>query len=150
MTNGFTSTLMLQRFLFLLSILFITVFCEQENPCNGFELGKPFEISAEETVKNCLEDISITMLPVEYDSRCPEGAVCIWAGYAKVDLLFSSLGKEVSVSLSTDPALSNIPNNVSVEGYSFQLLELNPYPALGSAANSKEYKAKLLIESVLP
>lgn len=139
---------MLQRFIILFSILIITVSCEQENPCAGFELGKPFEISTEETVKNCLEEISITMLPVEYDSRCPEGAVCIWAGYAKVDLLFSSLGKEVSVSLSTDPGLSNIPNKVSVEGYSFQLLELNPYPALGSEANSKEYKAKLLIESV--
>lgn len=139
---------MLQRFIILFSILIITVSCEQENPCAGFELGKSFEISTEETVKNCLEEISITMLPVEYDSRCPEGAVCIWAGYAKVDLLFSSLGKEVSVSLSTDPGLSNIPNKVSVEGYSFQLLELNPYPALGSEANSKEYKAKLLIESV--
>lgn len=141
---------MLQRFLFLLSILFITVSCEQENPCAGFELGKPFEISRGKTVKNCLKDISITMLPVEYDSRCPEDAVCIWAGYAKVDLLFSSLGKEVSVSLSTDSGLSNIPNKVSVEGYSFQLLELNPYPVLGNEANSKEYKAKLLIETIFP
>ena len=139
---------MLGRFLFTLTLLIFTVSCEQENPCNGFELGKTVEISAGETVKNCLEDISITMLPVQYDSRCPEGAVCIWAGYAKVDLLFSSRGKEVSVSLSTDPGLSNIPNKVSVEGYSFQLLELTPYPKLGN--DSKRYKAKLLIESVLP
>ncbi len=139
---------MLARFHFILTLVIFTVSCEQENPCNGFELGKPVEIPAGETVKNCLEDISITMLPVQYDSRCPEGAVCIWAGYAKVDLLFSSRGKEVSVSLSTDPGLSNIPNKVSVEGYSFQLLELTPYPKLGN--DSKRYKAKLLIESVLP
>jgi hypothetical protein len=141
---------MLPRFLFFLSIFFIAVSCEQDDPCKGFELGKPFEIDARETVKNCLEDISITMLPVEYDSRCPLGAMCVWSGYAKIDLLFSSLGKEISLSLSTDPGLSQIPNKVSVEGYSFQLIELNPYPALGNEANPKEYKAKLLIESVLP
>lgn len=141
---------MVQRFLFFLSIFFIAVSCEQDDPCKGFELEKPFEIAEKVTVKNCLEDISITLLPVEYDSRCPIGAVCIWAGYAKIDLLFSSLGKEISLSLSTDPGLSQIPNKVSVEGYSFQLIELNPYPTLGKEANPKEYKAKLLIESVLP
>lgn len=141
---------MLHRFLFSLYILFLTVSCEQDAPCNGFELGKPFEIPAREIVRNCLENISVTMLPVEYDSRCPEGAVCIWAGYAKVDLLYSSLGKEVSISLSTDPALSNMPNKVSVEGYSFQLLELNPYPFPPLGGASKGYKAKLLIYSVSP
>lgn len=146
MIKCFNTTLMLQRFLFFPSIFFIAVSCEQNDPCDGFDLGKPFEIDARETVKNCLEDISITMLPVEYDSRCPLEGMCVWAGYAKIDLLFSSLGKEISLSLSTDPGLSQIPNKVSVEGYSFQLIELNPFPALGGAANSKEFKARLLIE----
>lgn len=57
-------------YLFLFSSLFFS--CDDNNDCDGFDLGKEFEIAIDETLQNCPKNISFTLLNVQ-DSRCPNG-----------------------------------------------------------------------------
>ena len=78
------------------------------------------------------------------DSRCPDGAQCIWAGDAKVKFKY--------VRLNEDPVFFNLNTNVSftndsiIDGYKFTLLNLYPYPSLKHHADQNEYKAELVIQ----
>ncbi len=95
------------------------------------------------------------------DSRCPEGANCIWAGNALVDLDIKSTAtaepKRIQMCLGdcnslypktgfreTDTAM------VSVDQTKYRLIltEIAPYPRLSGPSMSKEaYTLKLKIET---
>ena len=70
-------------------------------------------------------------------SRCPEGAMCIWAGNAKVVLLFSQ--EDMALNTYLDPQLGTYSN------YTIRLVMLNPYPRLYAPINPKEYIVGLLV-----
>jgi hypothetical protein len=78
------------------------------------------------------------------DSRCPEGAECIWAGNAQAKFRF--------VKANENPVFFNLNTNLSftndtiVGGYKFTLKALNPYPSLKDLNLPKSYKAEIEID----
>ncbi len=83
----------------------------------------------------------ITLKSVDEDSRCPEGAQCIWAGQAVVTICINR--NEVK---ATFPGASE-PKPVSLGGYSIVLESLNPRPVMGQEIDKKAYVAVLKIEA---
>ncbi|MDM7923950.1 MAG: hypothetical protein QUS14_16775, partial [Pyrinomonadaceae bacterium] len=86
------------------------------------------------------EKIAITFVAVEEDSRCPEGAECIWAGRASIRLVVSGKGKASrSVTLGSDADT----NSVVFNNYRIKFVLLDPKPKAGTQTPSKSYRATL-------
>lgn len=74
----------------------------------------------------------------KYDSRCPTGFECVWAGTAKIDLSINNKSYNLEI---------DVPSHFSADGkhYTITLLRLDPYPDHGYPDPSL-YKATLSIQ----
>jgi len=71
------------------------------------------------------------------DSRCPEGATCIWAGNAKIAILLNET--EANLNTYLEPKQSRISR------YTVDLISVKPYPKVGVEVKKDDYVVKLLI-----
>lgn len=100
-------------------------------------LGEEFELRFGQSAALSEAGIGVTFKALTEDSRCPEGAVCFWAGNARV-----------VVSVSDTDALLNTtlePRKVSHFGYRIQLVAVHPYPKLNEQYRHKDYTIKLIM-----
>src|SRR5258706_8229145 len=72
----------------------------------------------------------ITFIRVADDSRCPEGARCIWQGNGRVTLRIEKTGV---ASTQTDLNTTLDPRSVSYAGFVIELKRLSPYPKIGES-----------------
>ncbi len=128
--------------LFLSLSLFFS--CDDKNDCEGFDLGKEFEIAINETLENCPKNISITLLDVQ-DSRCPAGAVCIWEGMIVINAEMNIDGKDLDLQLSTNENASRFPQEFSTSEYTVKLIDAIPYPNINDPQNPEDKRAILVI-----
>ncbi|TDB65924.1 hypothetical protein [Arundinibacter roseus] len=96
------------------------------------------------------------------DSRCADGATCIWAGNATVDLELKSTAttEGQSIRLCLGDCKSLYPNaafrstdtvqvQLDNQRYSLILTDVSPYPRLSEVAFKKEaYTIKLILKSL--
>lgn len=76
-----------------------------------------------------------------YDSRCPEGAQCIWAGEVSIkgEWIENKDTSDVEIhSLLTD-------RQKQPEGFTIQIQDAKPYPKLNSGSNPEDLTITLLI-----
>ncbi|MER3632590.1 MAG: hypothetical protein C4325_10860 [Blastocatellia bacterium] len=86
--------------------------------------------------------LKVKFLAVVEDSRCPEGANCIWAGAVTVKLQVMLPGKEPkTVELSTLQGREMF----EYEGVSIKLVSVSPYPKLNVKIRKCEYRVLLEI-----
>ncbi len=131
-----------------LLILFMPVFllfsCDGENDCDGFNLGKEFEIAINETLQNCPKNVFITLLEIQ-DSRCPAGGECIWAGMIVIDATLTIDGKDQDLQLSTNENVSGFPAEFSTSEYTVKLIDAVPYPDVNNSHKPEDKRAILVI-----
>jgi hypothetical protein len=120
--------------------------CQNEAPCNHYQLDTPIEIGFSKTISFCDESMSISFTKVISDSRCPENVVCIWQGLAEVEVLISVSGREEKFLLSTYPPFNNIPSEVVFGDYRFSLENVSPYPNTSKSYQEKDYSIEMLVE----
>ena len=102
--------------------------CQSDDPAPGQTFNLVYQQPA------TVAGISATLADT-YDSRCPSGAQCIWAGYAAVTVNFSEGSETQTISISlhqpnlakykTDSALVTLNKH----GYWLRLLAVNPAPS---------------------
>lgn len=81
------------------------------------------------------------------DSRCPKDAYCIWAGYAAARFnLIVDGNYEHTFDLSTIDYAPNIKRDTLINGITYRLLDITPYPELGIEYKPEDYKVKVSIE----
>ena len=95
----------------------------------------------------------ITFSAVTHDYRCPCDVQCIQAGEAGIVLTVTdSLGNDSQVFI-TIPGLILTPYRADdATGHGnrhFRLMRLNPYPNTGQDQSVQDYRALMMIESVL-
>ncbi len=87
--------------------------------------------------------IILKFVEVVGDSRCPEGANCIWAGNAQIRITIAR-GESVSDPLELE---TNGPKGfIDFDGYRIKLKALEPYPKSGERTDSATYKATFEIK----
>ncbi|TXE14058.1 hypothetical protein [Algoriphagus aquimarinus] len=128
--------------LFLSMSLFYS--CDDKNDCEGFDVGKEFEIAINETLENCPKNISITLLDIQ-DSRCPTGAVCIWEGMIVVEAQLKIEGKDIDLQLSTNKNASGFADEFSTSEYTVKLIDAIPYSDLNNPHKTEDKRAILVI-----
>ena len=87
--------------------------------------------------------VTVRVLLVVEDSRCPEGTQCVQAGNAKVRISVQK-GTNESKIVELD---TNGENTATVDGYAIKLDALNPHPKSAAPVKAKDYVATLTVEA---
>ncbi len=74
------------------------------------------------TIVYCLDSVN--------DSRCPINALCIWQGYAAAKMSLTINQVTHKVQLNTPVNYPSVPNDTTIAGFRFRLLDVTPYPSL--------------------
>src|SRR5688500_2560698 len=98
-----------------------------------------------ETKTATASGIRINFVEVLEDSRCPEGANCIWAGRARIKVTID--GKDVS-SMTVELATDGDTQSIKVGNYQVHLVKLEPKPSAQKAPEEKEYSAWFRFEKL--
>lgn len=114
-----------------LSLVLSILSCKKES--NEVELDKKFNMVYNQTVSLNSENLTIKLVDIT-DSRCPNGAQCTWQGEGRLTLNINN--SEIQVSTLT-------PTNTL--GYTFNIIDLSPYPNIDSNLSKEDYKAELVI-----
>ncbi len=107
------------------------------------QIGDTLVVAYQQTIRYPAESVSISFDSLASDSRCPIGAQCKWAGDAELIFTFSAGSKQVEISLHS--YLS--PGDTTVLGYNIELIDVNPYPHIGSTYVPYDYSATIYISS---
>lgn len=123
-----------------ISIIFCLIFisCGDDEVLIGFEFGSEHEFQL--NTQNTSIDGSLRFkLSEMQDSRCPEGATCVWQGEAQFKVIVEIPAKD-TLELSTyDKATGSLQN------FNYELVRVNPYPSLGSEIKTEDYRVCLII-----
>ena|SRR5688572_3414500 len=105
-------------------------------------LKQEFDLKLGQSVVVGEERVKINFVAVAEDSRCPEGAQCIWAGNAKIALTVrKGNAKPTSIELNTGVT----PQQTSYMGHGIKLTGLRPHPKVNSSIDKKSYVATLIV-----
>jgi hypothetical protein len=105
----------------------------------SFDLEKSFQIGDAYFSTDHSLQFQITEIN---DSRCPSDVICVWQGEAVVKI-------EVKSPLTGTLEL-NTHNNLTdtIGSYSFELVDVSPYPVSTKTIELDEYQVTLLIEKL--
>lgn len=126
----------------LLGLALMAMQCEQ---LPSFELEKPFSLQAGEQMQAAsAPDMIVHFTQVTEDSRCPKGVNCVWEGEAVAELVLGKMGTD-TLALTYRPGREEAALG-RASGYSFRLLEVNPYPEKGQSIEKENYEIVLEIK----
>lgn len=108
------------------------------------ELGDPFGLRIGETA--VLDDggITLALLDIPEDSRCPVNVVCVWQGNARLAMRATVGGEAHRFALNTAIGVVG-PGEAVVGGYLVELLEVDPRPVAGEPIPRPAYRALLRV-----
>lgn len=76
------------------------------------------------------------------ESRCPEGAMCVWQGYAQAEFLFTDGQQSITFRLSTIDG-GGLRKDTIINNIKISLIDIIPYPTIHNPSPSP---AKAVIE----
>ena len=107
-------------------------------------LGEPFDLRVGETAYIADTRFSVRADSVPEDSRCPQNAVCVWAGNARVSLTLRDGANTSAVELN-----STIEPRAMVRwGYRTELTGVQPLPTAGQRIAAETYVVRLVVGRV--
>ena len=104
-----------------------------------------FELKVGETAVTEDKTASITFVRVVSDSRCPEGAACIWEGTAEIEILVTRSNNESETVMLTLSGLTD-EHNVKGRFFSYHLTKLLPYPKIDQPNTPENYTAYIKVD----
>lgn len=96
------------------------------------------------------EGLTIELVSVSNDSRCPADAACIRQGNAEVNVKLTQGGRPASslrLNTAAAPGRGKMepPNEANYRNYTIRLTALQPAPKAGAAIPQKSYVATFII-----
>jgi heat shock protein HslJ len=133
-------------FAILLSILmlFLSFGCVGQAGEIMANLGQEVELKIGQTVSIEEEQIKVKFAEVVTDSRCPNGATCIWQGEVTCILDITYLDYKYRKTI-IQPGLTQEPSRDVFEEYSITY-NVQPYPELDKDIKTSEYRLQIVIE----
>ena len=125
--------------IFFLLLLFSLTACQNEDEDYTFFYDKAEEFRLYKKYVSLDQELSITLTEMN-DSRCPEGVTCIWQGEARVRI---AMENSDTLHLST---YNNMKD--TLEGYSFELIEVSPYPVSDRTIEQEDYLVTLVVSEI--
>ncbi len=107
-------------------------------------IDESFVLAQGKTAVIAARNMEITFVDVPEDSRCPEDAVCVWAGNALVQLEVVRDGVELAIGLNTTEGTKSAPVADDLE---LALEGLGPMPTTPGPIDKRDYRATLRLRS---
>lgn len=108
------------------------------------KLNQEFDLHISEQSILHSKELKIEFLAVLEDSRCPEGADCLWEGNAKVRIRAEKNdGKFKIFELNTNLE----PIKINFEDYEIRMITLAPIPKSNTEIKTENYTATFLIKN---
>jgi len=125
----------------LIIFLFAGMSCEETVFDPTFTIGKESAFRINQIYYSSDGQCSLLLNKIG-DSRCPEGAVCIWQGEITVN------GEWTEKKNKTTIELHSVMNSMQKEpdGFTFQIIDSNPHPKLGTESKPEDSVVTLLIK----
>jgi hypothetical protein len=127
-----------------LSVVFFTLFIagchnDSETPTGQLnpKLGDLFEVKIGTSVVIQNEQLNFRFIDVRNDSRCPEGAECVWAGNAAVIIKIIDVVDTLNTDLS--------PKEITYLSYQIALTKLSPVPKINVPIDTTQYVAQFVV-----
>lgn len=128
------------------ALLLLTVMaCSNSSPTEA-EVSSTIFIRFSETVSADGPSLRVRFAELAEESRCPRNVVCIWMGNAKIRLDLVSNGNTATIFLNT-VGDAQFPREASAFGYTFRLVDLQPYPEEPGPPDPPRYTAQVLVTS---
>ncbi|NCB09501.1 MAG: hypothetical protein EOM73_15235 [Bacteroidia bacterium] len=134
----------MKNLIWLLFVSGILLFsCQSENFPDTFRYGLNEIFQAGDDYCSANQSLKFRIAEIN-DSRCPSDVICIWQGEAVVKIA-------VETPLSGSLELSTFNNLTDTIGpYSFELIDVAPYPISTKTIRLEEYKVTLKISEISP
>jgi hypothetical protein len=133
----------MSRLKYLLALVPLLLVFATGCPSNQADLGESFTLAIGESTGISGEDMTIKLVEVTSDSRCPEGAQCIVAGEARIKLTITYEGQDSTVTL-VQPGGTTNPATDTFEGY-ILTFNLKPYPQVDEEISDDEYMLAMTV-----
>ncbi len=105
-------------------------------------LDNEFTLSVEQSARIASEGLSIKFVEVIGDSRCPEGAVCIWEGEVSCLIEIDYSGTVLQKTLVQRSALGSSTTDFNDYDMTFNV---QPYPRLGEEIAESDYRLSMTV-----
>lgn len=102
-----------------------------------YQLEQEIQIRLGESITLENRAMTIRFKSLAGDSRCPQGAVCVWQGNAEVILEVS--GKEISLNTDLEP------KEAVVGQYNIRLQDVIPYPIMDEEHAPESYSITIVV-----
>ncbi len=125
----------------------VTLLVSEHEP-SDVKLGEQFQLEIGQTAFIKSRDVRVKMLNVTEDSRCPADAVCIWEG--QVTVLLNVMHNEEDLG-NFDLTIRGGDKNLAIktfDGYSIQLMKVDPYPFASQPTELTDYVATLQVSEI--
>jgi heat shock protein HslJ len=135
----------MKKLLVLLPLVFLILpGCNSPSGELTADLGQQVELKPGETVAINGEPLKIKFNEATNDSRCPEGATCIWQGEVACTVEITYNGSNNTKTL-VQPGLTQSPAVDYFQDFSLSF-NVEPYPKVGSKIKSSEYRLQIAID----
>ena len=130
------------RILSALTLLLAFASCNKDEGDDfRFRLNETTAIQSGDVARLFDIDFKVELLNVE-DSRCPEGAVCVWEGEALTKFKVKTLKTDTTVVLSSHP---DRVDSALIDSYILRLESVNPYPKVDEPLDLKDYTVRSVL-----
>ena len=107
--------------------------------------GAQFQLKVNQTTSLESDSIKVKFLNVTADSRCPSDVTCVWQGEIKIFVnIFKNNQALGDFSLTSRAGDKNLATQV-FDGYSIQVVKVEPYPTSGKKISLSDYVATFVI-----
>jgi hypothetical protein len=130
------------------SALLLVIFAFKCERLPSYNLNESFEMHVGSKLVNTKIITAIRLDKIVEDSRCPKNTNCFWAGQVKVKFTFvneSKLEQEFVLTLRDDRPEES---KVIVNGFSYELLTVDPYPEAEKKIETADYVVSLEVKEV--
>ena len=138
---------MIARVILLINLFVLVIGCKEDppQPILRFNEGKGVLAIGQTGLFFTPNDsipIKIKLERVVSDSRCPEGANCIWAGLISAEIIVDDKNN------FTTP--SSVPQNnpLIYKNKIIKIIGATPYPKVNSTINQRDYKLEFSVDSI--
>lgn len=118
----------------------------ETNPTHKLDAQIRLMINQNLTIES--EGLSVKLLKITEDSRCPSDVTCIWAGQVGVLIDVSQNGKDlgnINLILGPDKKLAE----KKINGYLIRLVEVSPFPISTKKIETSDYVITITISKYI-
>lgn len=107
--------------------------------------GAQFQLKINQTTSLESDSIKVKFLNVTADSRCPSDVTCVWQGEVKIFVIIIKNNQSLGDFSITNRAGDKDLATQVFDGYSIQVVKVEPYPTSGKKIPLSDYVATFVI-----